>query len=172
MTLATARLLDSLDKPAEAVQAFEASLVDAEARLSDYVATAVLYFQILDPGYAAFHHLSMMLVDTASARFRELLDAADARFGASEETAFWRAFFAERRDGATIDPAFYLQLAGPTFLWPYLPLYAWTHGVEYRTEMAALIEATDPASSPGRYVRSYLPLRSFPRGGKAADTTS
>lgn len=156
-----ARQFDAQDKPVEAAGAYEQAISHSDAVLNTFLDLAVLYFNCIDGGYLAYHHLSNDFVAMAWERMFAVLDEAEARFGKRGEIIFWRAYFRWFWFDEALEDERESELARLSgVLDPYFSLFLKSNGTAYREEAERLFEQVrDGTTVRKRYIRSLLESR-------------
>lgn len=149
---------DAQVRPVEAAWAYEVAINGLDAELELFLNLAVLYFESVDFGYAARHHLSEEFVSGAWTRAFEILQKAEEQFGSHTEIDFWRLYFLFIYSGEEPPNNAFRELAGRnTSLIPYLYMYTFSEKKEYQQQARELLEMVkDATTERKRYIRSVL----------------
>lgn len=91
--LIEAAALDAADRPVEAAAAYERALAEGGASLDVHLDLIAIYLASQDFGYQAQHRLSDDFIRRADARYWEVLDTVESRFGSSDMIEFWRRYY-------------------------------------------------------------------------------
>lgn len=144
--------------PLEAAWAYEIAIKEKDADLELFLNLAVLYFECVDFGYAAYHHLSENFAAAAGDRAFDILSEAEERFGKHSEIDFWRLYFSLIYLGDKPSNDAWKELASKgDSLVPYLYLFASSGKVKYQEEAYKLLESVkDGATERKRYIKSIL----------------
>ena len=149
-------LLDAMDKPLEASQAYEEVLGTEHLSLDTMLNAAVLYFVCLDGGYAAAHHLPETFLTTAWERAFELLNQADSLYHQPPEVEFWRLYFLFILLGD--DPAYDIceqMVNGKGLLIPVFHLLSSPRGTVYVDAARKLLDQVrEGKTAKQRYIQS------------------
>jgi hypothetical protein len=149
---------DAQVRPLEAAWAYEIAINAPDAEVELFLNLAVLYFECVDVGYAAHHHLSENFVSGAWIRAFEILKAAEARFGNQTELEFWRLYFSFIYSGEEpIDDACRKLAERKDSFIPYLYLFTSSGKKKYLEEASKLLQAVkDGDTERKRYIKSVL----------------
>ena len=72
--------------------AYGAAIADGGVPLDTYLDLALIYMNFYDPGFTAFHHIALEVIEDSSDRLDKILTEAEERFGRIPEIDFWRRY--------------------------------------------------------------------------------
>ncbi len=149
---------DAQESPVEAAWAYEISICAADADLDLYLNLAVLYFECMDFGYAAHHHLSENFVSGAWDRAFQVLARAEERYGRHAEIEFWRMYIPYIYGGGEpIDDACKDLARREESLVPYMYLFTSSGKKKYAEQAQELLNLVkDGITERERYIKSIL----------------
>lgn len=169
--LADALVLDAKGLPMEAAEAYEEVIAKGVDSADAYRNLVALYVACLDTGYASAHGIAQPFIDRADRRIRELISAANARFGIDPELDFWWRYYRFSILGEEWDDAFpqsYLDKAeAEKALAPFYALVL-THGQDYAGMLKALAQSTSSQKTERErqlHSMAISALRHSPKGG-------
>lgn len=155
---------DREQDPVNAAWAYEIALQQPDADLELCLNLVALYLASSDGGYMAHHRLADGFVRASLDRAREVLDAAERRFGPHAEIGFWRLYLREQVLYEDVPDSEYEALArlGGSLM-PHYRLYTGSGGTRSRDQVRALwAQVQDGRTERQRYVRSVLQSAALP----------
>jgi len=149
---------DRNNKPLKAALTYEEIVQLNESNLEIFLNLAVIYFLMMDYGFAEYHKISDEYLEKAEENFYKILKLAEKKFGRKSEIEFWKYYYKYIVIGEDISTKVFEDIAksGDSLI-PFFHLFVLEKGSRYRKEATQLYEKIKLGrTARERYIKSVL----------------